>query len=96
MAVVNDPVAAKAERGARQCKIGYPVTGKRYGWGDSVASGAQVAGAAQLSIPTAHRDIREKLHPSHQALPQLPAAICERIVRRVLGVSMMSNLWWCC
>jgi len=21
---------------------------------------------------------------------------CERIVRRVLGVSMMSNLWWCC
>jgi hypothetical protein len=44
MAVVSDPVAAKTEGGARQCKIGYAVTGKRFDWWVILFSSWIVAG----------------------------------------------------
>src|SRR5215510_1196366 len=44
MAAVSDSVPAQTEGGARQCKIGYPVTGKRLDWLVVLASAWIVAG----------------------------------------------------
>src|SRR5215510_13108134 len=44
MAAVSDSVPAQTKGGARQCKIGYPVTGKRFDWLVVLASAWIVAG----------------------------------------------------
>jgi uncharacterized membrane protein HdeD (DUF308 family) len=44
MAVVSDSLPAQTKGGARQCKIGYPVTGKRFDWLVVLASAWIVAG----------------------------------------------------
>ncbi len=90
MAAVRDPVAAKTKGGVRQCKIGYPVTGKRFDWLVVLASAWIVAGL--FLDGWAHNTLRDAIEtfftPWHAVLYSGYA-----VAGSLLVITYARNIW---